>query len=132
MEFPPVLLRLETVSAGVWRHGRWSMTIDGTAGWCVAAAASSGLCVGCQVVDTPIDDHWFELACLWLMSLRGESDDALWLDFANALVFVRRHDAGGDIAALRASLEQQIAIARWLGAHYAAYKEEPRAAWLPI
>jgi hypothetical protein len=131
MEFPPALRRLETVSAGVWRQGRWSMTIDGIAGWCVAAATPPGLCVGCQVDVAPIDARWLEQACLWLMSLRGEADDALWLDAANTLVLVRRHDAEAGAAALRASLEQQIAIARWLGAHHAALKETPRAAWRP-
>ena len=130
MEFPPALLGLETVSAGVWRQGRWSMTIDGIAGWCVAAPP--GLCVGCRVDDGPIDNRWLEQACLWLMSLRGESDDVLWLDAANALVFVRRHDAGAGPAALRAGLEQQIGIARWLGTHHAAVKEAPRAAWRPV
>jgi hypothetical protein len=131
MEFPPALLRLETVSAGVWQHGRWSLTIDGIAGWCVAVAGSSSLCVGCQVDVAPIDARWLEQACLWLMSLRGDTDDALWLDAAHALVFVRRHDAGHDTAALRASLEQQLAIVRWLGAHHAALRDAPRAAWGP-
>ena len=55
----------------------------------------------------------------------------LWLDAAHALVFVRRHDAGHDTAALRASLEQQLAIVRWLGAHHAALRDAPRAAWGP-
>ncbi|KVX92762.1 hypothetical protein WL08_26330 [Burkholderia ubonensis] len=102
------------------------MTSDGVDGWC--AMMPLGLCIGCRVDDGPIDDRWLEQACLWLISLRGDSDDALWLDSANGLVFVRRHDAAGDIVKLRASLEHQIAIARWLGAHHAALREASCAA----
>ncbi|MGT0250517.1 hypothetical protein [Burkholderia pyrrocinia] len=131
IEFPPALQRLDAVLAGVWRQGRWSMTIDGIDGWCVAVAQPPGLCVGCQVDVAPIDSRWLEQACLWLMSLRGVTDDALWLDAANALVFVRRHDTAAGSAALRVSLEQQIAIARWLGAHHAALEEAPRTVWRP-
>lgn len=123
MDFPRVLLHLEEVSVGVHRHGRWSMTIGGVAGWCIALP--HGLCVGCKVDDAPIDGRWLEQACLWLIALRGESDDALWLDAANALVFVRSHDAESGATVLRESLAQQITLARWLGAHHAALQEAP-------
>jgi hypothetical protein len=117
LEITSRLAQLDSVSVGDAQHGRWLLLMGELIGWC--GQGVHGMCVAFAIDAAPYDEGWLLHAALWLASLRSQPDDALCIE-SDQLYLVRRYDHDIGTAELRAGIEQQAAIARWLSAHHAA------------